>query len=155
MKKLIALCILTSVLLSGIADAGLQGTAWRDSIGTYYLGFSNGTIYSSDDGVVWIGYPGVWTYIDLNGSFFSCMNPFLVFGNFVVSFGTYSITGTSGTLHHFSFMLYFFVPQFITYNMSLIDTDWTPPAESALEQKSNGEIVRKTEALLHTMFFNP
>ena len=64
MKKL-CLVLLIVLLLTGVADAGLHGTAWRDSSGIYYMGFYNGTYYSSNDGVYWIGTSDI-QYLDFN-----------------------------------------------------------------------------------------
>ena len=134
MKKLfLTLFTVSSLLVCGIADAGLHGTAWRDSIASYYMGFYNGSLYTSDDGVEWIGTPGLVMYADFNGSYVYWSNPIYVvlIGGFTVGYGTYSINGTSGTLHNASLILFLFVPVFTNYSMSLIATDWTPPTEGA------------------------
>ena len=49
--KNLCVVLLVMVLLTGVADAGLHGTLWRDAAGIYYEGFYNGMFYNSNDGV--------------------------------------------------------------------------------------------------------
>ena len=64
-----------------------------------------------DYGVEWTGAPEAAKYIDLNGLYFWFSNPIgLIVGSGGIGFGTYSITGTSGTLHCVAFKLAFFLP---------------------------------------------
>ena len=155
MKKL-CLTVLMVLLLTGVVDAGLQGTAWRDSLGTYYRGFHSGWLYSSDNGVDWIGMPWLWMYVDLNGLFFTFTNPIgLLLGNIVVEIGTYSMQDTTGSMSITSYYLYLLTPVVKTFNLVLIDDDWIPPEGSGLGQKDEMDMHRYTDAFTSDMFLKP
>ena len=137
MKKLfITMFIVAFLFTHGISYACLHGTMWRNSIGSYYMGFYNGAFYNSTDGVVWDGGPWWWMYVDFNDSYCAFTNPFfLIFRFMMLEFGTYTIEGSSGTLHSMFFAIYFFVPVVDTLDMNLIITDWAPPTVSARGKK--------------------
>ena len=87
-----------------------------------------------------------------NGDLFSVNNPHKL-GEALVLNSMFS--DMSNMMHFDAFLLILFTPEVISVDMTLINTDWTPPEQSALEQTDEVEMLPETDAFISNILLNP